>query len=136
MSTDTPPAEAGLHFPPAPSSLSRSARESFWRNTLAAFAASGQSVSEFCRAHGLTQPTFYSWRKKIRCRDQEEAGQASGPAFLPVVVRGKPAGAVEQGLASDQGLAIELRGGRLLRLPVSMPMTRLVEVVHALEGLA
>jgi hypothetical protein len=31
-------------------------------------------------------------------------------------------------------LQVELRGGRVLRLPASMPAARLAEVLHALEG--
>jgi hypothetical protein len=33
----------------------------------------------------------------------------------------------------DGAIVVELRGGRVLRLPVSMPPTQLAAVVHALE---
>jgi hypothetical protein len=120
-----------------------SARESFWRDTLAAFAATGQSVQSFCQARGLKPPTFYSWRLKLAMHDRQvETGvsatparsratrrRSAGPAFLPVVVESHLAGVAES-------LQVELRGGRVLRLPASMSAARLAEVLHALEGQA
>jgi len=118
-----------------------STRESFWRDTLAAFAASGQSVQSFCQARGLKPPTFYSWRLKLAKHDRQvETGtsptparsratqrRSTDPAFLPVVVEPRLAGVGES-------LQVELRGGRVLRLPASMSAARLAEVLHALEG--
>ena len=114
---------------------SRSARESFWRDTLAAFAASGQSVLAFCQARGLKRTTFYASRLKLAKRDRQGSSptpvrrRSAGPAFLPVVVEPRLAG-------GEESLQVELRGGRVLRLPASMPAARLAEVLHALEGQA
>src|ERR1700689_3687704 len=102
------------------------ARDSFWRDMLAAFAASGQSVQSFCLARGLKPPTFYSWRLKLAKHDRQvETGisptparpratrrRSTGPAFLPVVVESRLTGVGEP-------LQVELRGGRVLRLPAS-----------------
>ena len=112
---------------------SGSATDSFWRDTLAAFAASGQSVASFCQERGLKQATFYSRRLRLAKIDQQgtsptAAGPRSTPAFVPVMV--EPRAIVEE------SFQVELRGGRVLRLPASMPAARLAEVVHALEGLA
>ena len=118
-----------------------STRESFWRDELAAFAASGQSVQSFCQARGLKPPTFYSWRLRLAKHDRQvETGisptparpqatqrRSTGPAFLPVVVEPRAAGV-------EEPLQVELRGGRVLRLPASTPAARLAEVLHALEG--
>jgi len=112
---------------------SHSGKESFWRDAIAAFEASGQSVVAFCQARGLKPPTFYSWRLKLAKRDRQSIfstpprRQSASPAFLPVVVEPGPC-------QSDESFQIELRGGRVLRLPVSMPAARLAQVVHALEG--
>ena len=120
-----------------------SSKESFWRDTLAAFVASGQNIQSFCQARGLKPPTFYSWRLKLAKHDREvETGvsptparsratrrRSTGPAFLPVVVEPRPAGV-------EETLQVDLRGGRVLRLPASMPAARLAEVLHALEGQA
>jgi hypothetical protein len=109
---------------------SGSATESFWRDTLAAFAASGQSVVSFCQERGLKQATFYSRRLRLAKIDQQCAAtarpQSTPPAFVPVVV--EPRAIVEE------PFQVDLRGGRVLRLPASMPAARLAEVLHALEG--
>ena len=68
------------------------------------------------------------------CKRLSRGGALSaGPGFVPVVVRGRGGGGSEPG---DACASIELRGGRVLRLPVSMPAARVAELVHALEGLA
>jgi hypothetical protein len=126
MSNDT--------FPAGIVPRSRSARESFWRDTLAAFAASGQSVPSFCEERGLKTPTFYAWRLKLAKHDQQGAPSATAgprsrrPTFVPVVV--------EPLAIAAESFHIELRGGRVLRLPASIPAARLAEVLHALEGQA
>jgi hypothetical protein len=114
---------------------SRSAGESFWRDTLVAYAASGQSVGDFCQARGLKKPTFYTWRLKLTKRDQQDISatparsRSARPAFVPVVVEPRLDGVGEP-------IQVELRGGRMMRLPASMPAARLAEVLHALEGQA
>ena len=110
-------------FPAGGSPPSRSGTESFWRDTLAAFGASGQSVASFCGERGLKPATFYSWRLRLAKDDQRPAR----PAFLPVVVE-------PRSCVADGSIQVELRGGRVLRLPASMPAARLAEVLHALEG--
>ena len=48
--------------------------------------------------------------------------------FVPVVV--------PEDAAGDSQIIVELRGGRVLRLPRSMPPAQLAAVVHAIEGAA
>jgi len=114
---------------------SRSAGESFWRDTLAAFTASGQSVRDFCQARGLKKPTFYAWRLKLSRHDRQDVSptparsRSARPGFLPVVVEPRRDGV-------EEAIQVELRGGRMMRLPASMPAARLAEVLHALEGQA
>jgi hypothetical protein len=52
---------------------------------------------------------------------------------VPVVVAGRGVSGCELDAACA---SIELRGGRVLRLPVSMPALRMAELVCALEDLA
>jgi hypothetical protein len=118
-------------FPAGTVPRSGSATESFWRDTLAAFAASGQSVASFCQERGLKQATFYSRRLRLARIDQQRTSPTAGgprstPAFVPVMV--EPRAIVEE------SFQVDLRGGRVLRLPASMPAARLAEVLHALEG--
>ncbi|MDX2037238.1 MAG: hypothetical protein SFX72_11355 [Isosphaeraceae bacterium] len=103
-------------------------KEAFWRDTIRRQAGSGLSVREFCRRHRLSEPSFHGWRRTLQERDARRP--ATPPAFVPVIVRDeRPADTTP-----DAGLVIELRGGRLLRLPGSMPAGRVAELVRALEA--
>lgn len=52
-------------------------KDSYWRWHVDMQAASGVSVRAYCGRHGLSEPTFYAWRRKIHERD-------SGHDRLPV----------------------------------------------------
>jgi transposase-like protein len=100
-------------------------KEAFWRDAVRRQADSGLPVREFCRRHRLNEPSFYGWRRTLQERDARQP--ATPPAFIPVVVRDEPRD------SRDAGIVIELRGGRLLRLPGSTPAGRVAELVRALE---
>jgi len=44
-------------------------RGEYWRGRIAEQERSGQSVHMFCKAHGLTEQSFYLWRKRLRQQD-------------------------------------------------------------------
>ncbi len=103
-----------------------SEKEASWRDAIRRQATSGLSVREFCRRHRISEPSFHERRRTFRERD---AGRPSAtPAFVPVVVRDGPR------VALDPAIVIELRGGRLLRLPGSMTPAQVAELVRALEA--
>jgi hypothetical protein len=103
-------------------------KEAFWRDAIRRQAQSGLSVREFCRRHRLSEPSFYERRRTYQERDARRS--LAPPAFIPVIVRDEP----PPPSAAESGLVIELRGGRALRLPSSMPAARVVELVRALEA--
>jgi putative transposase len=41
-------------------------RRELWRQRIAQQEKSGHSVSGFCREQGLSEPTFYAWRQRLR----------------------------------------------------------------------
>jgi transposase-like protein len=103
-------------------------QEAAWRDAIRRQAQSGLSIREFCRRHRLSEPSFYERRRTYQERDQRRHEPI--PAFVPLVVAAeRPAGA-----AVEPGLVLELHGGRCLRLPGSMPVDRIVELVRALEA--
>lgn len=111
------------------------ALEARWRAVLARYRRSGLSVRAFCRREGLPESAFYAWRRTIRQRDGGgNAGDRTptvastvAPAFVPVMVQAKDAG-------RDAGaMVMELRGGRVLRLPLSMPPAQVAAIVRAIE---
>lgn len=64
-----------------------SEKEKFWRFVVSEQSASGLSIVEFCRLEGVSQPSFYAWRKKIRERDgQTNQAAVHRCQLLPVKV--------------------------------------------------
>ena len=61
-------------------------REQFWRETIAAWQASGLSAREFCRRNRLTETSFHSWRRELRRRDEEATPRPAVPTFVPVTI--------------------------------------------------
>ena len=48
-------------------------KERFWRRALRQWRRSGLSVRAFCVEHGVTEASFYAWRRIVAQRDQESA---------------------------------------------------------------
>lgn len=71
--------------------------EARWREILKRQAGCGLSVRQFCTEEGISEPSFYAWRKKLRTRNgnskgmgpihahREEAADNSG-LFLPLTL--------------------------------------------------
>ena len=82
-----------------------SGAEAEWVERLARFQGSDLTVAEFCRREGVSNPSFYQWRKRLgkRNRRSRGVGQAEGgtagadPAnrFLPVNVSGVTTAEIE-----------------------------------------
>ena len=53
------------------------AKERLWRWHVRAQQASGQSVREYCREHGLSEPGFYWWRQELGRRAGEALARGS-----------------------------------------------------------
>jgi hypothetical protein len=100
-------------------------RAQFWRDTLAAFERSGQSVRDFCRSRGLHEKRFYTRRRNLGLSpvDRPTAG-SDAPARPFVPVR----------LVSDPTAEVVLPGGVTLRVPVSADPSHVARLVAALRG--
>lgn len=48
--------------------------ESRWREILERQAGSPLSVRGFCAAEGISEPSFYAWRKRLRTRKEKSMG--------------------------------------------------------------
>jgi transposase-like protein len=99
-------------------------KEQFWRRMLRQWRSSGQSVRAFCGAHGLSEPSFYSWRRILPQRD------AQPPAFVPVQVVAEPSAADRD--AAD-GLELVLGRGRVLRIGSAFDAATLRRLLVLLE---
>ena len=81
-----------------------------WRERLRRFRASGLTVARFCEVEGVSQPSFYQWRKRLATVD--DGARTGRPVFQQVVVTpgvGSPALRVR--LVS--GTEIEVDAGHL-----------------------
>ncbi len=99
-------------------------REAMWRRVVRGHSASGMSIRAYCAKHLVKEPAFYWWREELTRRDAAKPMSA----FVPVTVETPVA-------AGTEGISIELRGGRMLRLP-AMAAAQIVELVRAIEGAA
>ena len=84
-------------------------KERFWREMVRRWQRSGATIREFCAEHGLSEPSFYGWRRELAKRDEEARERpartnarsvrrpANGlPVFVPLqVTPTEPASALE-----------------------------------------
>jgi hypothetical protein len=64
---------------------SKDDKPSFWRMAIETWTSSGLSVRQFCKLEGLSEPSFYSWRKKLAMQDSKDTSEPS--AFIEVAIQ-------------------------------------------------
>jgi hypothetical protein len=98
------------------------AREQFWRDTIAAWRQSGQSVRTFCAARGLSEATFFARRREFLARKPSgsTASQPPAPSFVPVKIIPEPT------------IEIVLPGGLVVRVPAAADPAVVARLVAAL----
>jgi hypothetical protein len=84
-----------------------SERERFWRKLVAGQARSGVSIREWCDRRGVSEPSFYFWRRELARRKAQR--QEVSSQIVPVDVTRSVAG-------SRCGLEIELPGQIVVRV--------------------
>jgi len=92
-----------------------------WRERLAEQWRSGLSVKRFCEERGLTQYSFYAWRKRLR---------QDGAVRFALVDRG----AAQQQTTAGVGLELVFPTGERLRISRGVDASTLRAVVTALRG--
>ena len=112
--------------------MSKKQRESkkdqrqFWQMAIETWQASGMSVSKFCEAEGLSESSFYIWRKKLAQADAavpDKQKKLSSPAFIEVA------------MPKDNPVALELvlSSGNTLRISSGADRTTLNDVISVLK---
>ena len=107
----------------------RATRAVFWRDHWQAWAESGVSQRAYCTQHGLCYATFSYWRQRAR-----PAPIAAAPAFIPVVVEGRPppqAPVAEPG--ERAGIELRLGVGRTIVVARGFDAAELARVIRVLE---
>lgn len=112
-------------------------RQAFWRDVVARRDASGLSVRAFCQGENLPESAFYFWRRNLAERDgklpkrpQVKSKRASSPpTFVPVAIR-------RESPSETSKLSLERRSGGMLWFSESTSVSRIVDVIRALEARA
>ena len=84
-------------------------QQEFWEMALETFKSSGLSVRNFCKKEGLSEPAFYSWRKKLTKSDEpkkDKSKAASSSAFIKVSMPNDNPAPLELVLSSGNSLRI------------------------------
>ena len=92
-----------------------------WSERIAAQQRSGVSVKQFCKEHGLTEYSFYAWRKRL---------QQTGPVRFALVERRQQ----PQETAGEAALELVLATGERLRISAGVDVATLRTVVDALRA--
>lgn len=93
-----------------------------WAERIAAQAHSGMSVKEFCKEQGLTERSFYAWRKRIR--------NDSGPVRFALVERSGR----RQECTAEPALELVLATGERLRIGSGVDTATLRTVLGILRA--
>jgi hypothetical protein len=107
---------------PAPSRRDPVATRRLWAERLDRFRRANQTVAQFCGAEGISEPSFYVWRRTL-------AGEAKPtnpitPALVPIRLTPSPAA---------PPIEVVFPSGILLRFPVETRPEVIAAVVHAVE---
>jgi hypothetical protein len=102
------------------------AKERYWRGYVAAWRRSGLSVRDYCRSYGLSEPSFYGWRRVLTERERLRRVQRAGAGDHEAQ---QPAAAGERRSSRDTAAAVPLSPFVPLRLVDTPAPTAAVEVV-------
>ena len=92
-----------------------------WAERIAAQQRSGKSVKQFCKENGLTEYSFYAWRKRL---------QQSGPVRFALVERSPR----RQERTAEPALEMVLATGERLRIGAGVDIAILRTVLDVLRG--
>ena len=112
--------------------MSKKQRESkkdqrqFWQMAIETWQASGMSVSKFCETEGLSESSFYIWRKKLAQVDNAETDKQK---------KLSPSAFIEVAIPEDNPAALELilSSGNTLRISSGADSTTLNNVISVLK---
>ena len=103
------------------STQARSRKIQEWSQRLLRFSNSRQTIAEFCRSEGVSQPSFYLWRKKLkalepaRFTNPETSAEAAKPR-KPITFEAVSFDPFAAAHAHQSGLKVRLAGGIELEL--------------------
>jgi len=115
--------------------------EAVWRDRLARFHKSSLTVKEFCLQEGVSDPSFYQWRKRLdggrrgARRTRRSGGGRTKTikplSFMPVKV--SRSGDAADSLFSSGFAEVELPSGVRIRVPAAQPEALRVAILTGNE---
>ena len=100
----------------------RTDSEQFWRDLIERQQRSGQSIRAFCDSEWVSQPSFFSWRKRLHLGNGKARSR-----FVPVQVL------TEELAASPGRIEIVLAGGQRVHVEPGFDEQTLRSVLRVLE---
>ncbi len=100
-------------------------QQQFWQMVLETFKTSNLSVRRFCKREGLSEPSFYSWRKKLS-KDNDstnEKREIDSSSFIKVSIPDQ----------QSCNLEIVLTSGNILKIPNDFNTKMLTDILLALS---
>ena len=107
---------------------SRAEREAFWRRKFDDWRQSGQTITAFCREHGLTESAFHLWKRELRL--QKKPGHSTTNVRRPLAPRLVP---VSIAALPTSALTLEVHGATL-RIEPGADEALLRTVLNVLKG--
>ncbi len=93
-----------------------------WAERLARFARANQTVAQFCAAEGVSEPSFYVWKRTLASDVASPTPVA--PTLVPIRLIASPAG---------PPVEVVFPSGTVLRFPVDARPEVIAAIVHAVE---
>lgn len=120
-------------------------KEQRWRRLIGEWRVVGGTVRGFCRRRGLSEPSFYAWRRALAERDRRASAQrgrgvlarrdAATPAFIPVRVAAEEFDSLSEFDSSSANgtLDVVLSNQRVVRVRVGFDAATLRRLLAVLE---
>ena len=64
---------------------SKKDQRQFWQMAIETWQSSGLSIRQFCKQEGLSEPSFYSWRKRLTQVDESDADKEAVSPSEPFI---------------------------------------------------
>ena len=97
-------------------------KEQHWRQRIHDWQGSGLSIRDFCARRGLSQPSFYAWRRELQRRDAEK------PLFVPIRLRSD-----DRATPVTPALQVLLARGRRIHIAPGFDAATLRQLLAVLE---
>lgn len=104
-----------------------SEKADFWRMVLDEHRKSSMTIKAFCAQQGVSEQSFYTWRRKLHRKDDSSSHEPTG--LVPVTIVDQQRPAVHQ----SRPVQIVTPGGFVLRVDPTLPASTLTSLIHSIE---